>query len=320
MPVPPPWVSDPAGAVARQIVPLYWIMFGAAIVVLAIVDGALIYAGIKFRERPGVPAKQFHGHNLLELAWTVIPTIMVITFSVLSFQRLLVLNDVDTGAQMTMKVLARQWSFTFEYPNEQMFKLSDGTPLQTAEEMHIPVDTKVKLEITSQDVIHAFYVPTLGGEKDAVPGRTTTMWIQADHPGTFKGQCAEFCGQGHADMLITVVAHPKAEYAGWAASAVADADRLNSPATKEGRQLFLSLACAGCHTVAGTPAAGKVGPELTHVASLPSIVGILSPVNAQNLHTWIKDPQKVKPGTIMPTLGLDDATIDKIVSWLLTLK
>jgi cytochrome c oxidase subunit II len=320
MPVLPPWVSAPQGPVAREIVPLYWIMFGAAVVVLAIVDGALIYAGIKFRERPGVPAKQFHGHNLLELAWTVIPTLMVITFSVLSFQRLLVLNDVNTGAEMTIKVHARQWSFTYEYPNDPMFKLSDGSALQTAEEMHIPVDTKVKLEITSQDVIHAFYVPTLGGQKDAVPGRTTTLWIQADHAGSFKGQCAEFCGDGHADMLITVVAHPKTEYADWAKSAVADADRLNSPATKEGRELFLSLACAGCHTVAGTPAAGKIGPELTHVASLPDILGILKPVNAQNLHTWIKDPQKVKPGTLMPTLGLDDATIDKIVSWLLTLK
>ncbi len=322
MPVLPPWVSDPAGPVAREIVPLYWILFGAAVVVLAIVDGGLIYAGIKFRERPGVAAKQFHGHNMLELAWTVIPTLMVITFSVLSFQRLLVLNDVDTNAEMTVKVIARQWSFSFQYPAEQTFKLKDGTALQTAQEMHIPVDTKVKLEITSQDVIHAFYVPNLGGQKDAVPGRTTTLWIQADRVGSFKGQCAEFCGDGHADMLITVVAHPKSEYAAWAASAVADADRLNDPATKEGRELFLSLACAGCHTVAGTAAAGKVGPELTHIAADPThkIAGIISPVNAENLRRWIKDPQKEKPGTVMPTLGLDDATIDKIVSWLLTLK
>src|SRR6266540_3990355 len=138
----PPWVSDPAGFSAKEIVPLYWIMFGAAVVVLAIVDGGLIWAGIKYRERPGVPAKQFHGHNLLELAWTVIPTIMVITFSVLSFQRLLILNDVDNGADMTIKVHARQWSFQFEYPQsykDARFVTRDSKTLLAAQELHIPV-------------------------------------------------------------------------------------------------------------------------------------------------------------------------------------
>lgn len=322
MPVLPPWVSDPAGPVAREIVPLYWIMFGAAVLVLAIVDGALIWSGIRFRERPGVPAKQFHGHNGLELAWTVIPTVMVVTFSILSFQRLLTINDVDTGVNMTVKVQARQWAFTFEYPKEQMFLLKDGSPLQAAQELHIPVDTKIKLEITSQDVIHSFWVPNLGGKKDAVPGRTTTLWLQADRPGEFKGQCFEFCGDGHADMLIRVVAHPKGEYGTWAKRAVDEASAAVNPDTAKGRQLFLSLACAGCHVVAGTTAQGKVGPELTHIAKDPShkIAGILSPVNAENLHRWIKDPQKEKPGTVMPTLGLDDATVDEIVKWLLTLK
>ncbi|MBU6423349.1 MAG: cytochrome c oxidase subunit II [Chloroflexi bacterium] len=323
MPIQPPWTTDPAGPVAREIAPLYWIMFAAAVIVLIVVDGGLIYAGIRFRERPGVPAKQFHGNNLLELAWTVIPTLMVVTFSVLSFQRLLVLNDVNTGAAMTITVIARQWQFSYRYPNEPRYKLADGSILTTATDLHIPANTKIKLDITSQDVIHAFYIPPLGGQKDAVPGRTTTLWIEADHPGTYKGQCAEFCGSGHADMLINVVAHPKDQYAAWVASAVKSANEAaaaGGPQVAAGRQLFLSLPCAGCHTIAGTSAQGKVGPELTHIASLDSIVGILKPVNAQNLHTWIKDPQKVKPGTIMPTLGLDDATIDKIVTYLLTLK
>lgn len=322
MPVLPPWVSDPAGPVAREIVPLYWIMFGAAVVVLAIVDGALIWSGIRFRERPGVPAKQFHGHNLLELAWTVIPTIMVVTFSILSFQKLLILNDVDTGADMTIKVHARQWTFTFEYPKEQMFLLKDGSPLQAAQDLHIPVNTKVKLELTSADVIHSFWVPNLGGKKDAVPGRTTTLWLEADRPGQYKGQCFEFCGDGHADMLIQVTAHPKNEYAAWAKQAVEQAGQGIDTDTAKGRQLFLSLACAGCHTIQGTSAVGKVGPDLSHIAKDPShkLAGTSLTVNANDLHTWIKDPQKVKPGTVMPTLGLDDATVDEIVKYLLTLK
>ena len=325
MPVLPPWVSDPAGASAREIVPLYWIMFGAAAVVLAIVLGALVWSGIRYRERPGVTAQQMHGNNVLELAWTVIPTIMVVTFSILSFQRLLVLNDVDTGADMTVKVHARQWSFGFEYPpsyKDALFTTSDGKALLAAEELHIPVGAKVKLEITSQDVIHSFWIPNLGGKKDAVPGRTTYLSLQADRAGTFKGQCFEFCGDGHADMLLIVVAHPPSEYATWAKSAVEEFNRSIDPATAKGRELFLSLACAGCHTVKGTPANGKVGPELTHIAKDPNhkLPGSVGTVNAANLHRWIKDPQKEKPGTLMPTLGLDDQTIDQIVNWLLTLK
>ncbi len=322
MPVLPPWVSDPAGASAKEIVPLYWFMFGAAVLVLAIVDGALIWSGIKYRERPGVPARQFHGHNLLELAWTVIPTIMVVTFTILSFQRLLVLNDVDTGAEMTIKVHARQWTFNFEYPQTYQgttFVTSDGTPFTSAEQVDIPANTKVKLEITSQDVIHSFWVPNLGGKKDAVPGRTTTLSLESDRPGTFKGQCFEFCGDGHADMLLLVVAHPKAEYATWAKNAVAEYNRRNSPETKAGRELFKSLACAGCHTIQGLTG-GKVGPELTHVASKGDIAGVLRPLDEANMTKWIANPPAVKPGTQMPNYNLDQDTIAKLVQFLLTQK
>ena len=316
-----PWPIDPQGPQARAIAELYWIMFGAAIVVLVIVDGALIYAGIKFRERPGHRAAQFHSHNVLELLWTVIPTLMVISFAVLSFQKLDYINDTASGAEITVQVSGRQWSWTYKYPQQPMFRLADGTYLQGAEELHIPVNTKVRLELSAQDVIHSYFVPSLGGKKDAVPGRQTDMWIQADRPGSYKGQCAEFCGDGHADMLLTIVVHAKDAYAKWAESAVAEANRLSDPATKKGRETFLALACVGCHTVQGTTAAGKVGPELTHVASKKSIAGgVLSPVNAETLTRWIKNPPAVKPGTQMPNLGLADEQVRDIVTWLLTLK
>src|SRR5207247_8241857 len=121
-----PWPNDPQGPQARSVSDLYWIMFVAAVVVLAIVDGGIIYAGIKFRERPGHVAKQFHGHNLLELTWTIIPTVMVLGFSVLSFQKLLYINDASTDAQMTVKVVAQQWVWNFQYPSEPAFKTTDG--------------------------------------------------------------------------------------------------------------------------------------------------------------------------------------------------
>lgn len=319
MPPLPPWVSDPAGPVAREIVPVYWIMFVFAIIVLAIVDGGLIYAGIKFRERPGHVAKQFHGHNMLELTWTVIPTLMVLGFSVLSFQKLLVINNVDENAEMVIQVEARQWSWQYSYPDTETFKTTEG-PLVGFEELHIPVDTKVKLVLTSTDVIHDFFVPNLGGKMDAVPGRTTQLWLQADRPGSYKGQCAEFCGDGHADMLITVVVHPKNEYGLWAKKAVEDANRLLDPATKAGRELFRGLACANCHTIRGVSAGKFPGaPELTKFASNPDIAGVL-PVTEENLKRWLANPPGVKPGTAMPSLGLDETTINALTQFLLTLK
>lgn len=315
-----PWPNDPLGPQARASADVYWIMFVCAIIVLAIVDGGLIYAGLRFRERPGHVAKQFHGHNFLELVWTVVPTLMVISFSVLSFQKLTTINDTSNAA-MTIDVQAQQWTWIFNYPKEDRFKLSDGSYLQGATELHIPVGQKIHLQLSSKDVIHSFWVPNIGGKKDAVPGRPTDLWIQADKPGTYKGQCFEFCGTGHADMLITLVAQGPDEYASWIKDTLAEANRSTDPAVKKGRETFLSLACVGCHTVQGTVAQGKVGPELTHVASKPSIAGgVLSPVNEANLTKWISNPPAVKPGTLMPNLGLSEEQIHDIVQWLLTLK
>jgi cytochrome c oxidase subunit II len=322
-----PWPVDPQGPLARSIADLYWVMFGAAVIVLAIVVGALVVAGIRFRERPGHQARQYHGNNLLELIWTVVPTLMVISFSVLSFQRLTLVNDVDSGAAMTIKAEGKQWVWSFQYPSDPGFKLSDGTYLKAAEELHIPAGQKVKIELSSVDVIHSFYIPKLGGQKDAVPGRATEMWIQADRPGTYAGQCVEFCGTGHADMLITVVAQNPADYAAWQNAAVKQANLFNDPAVAQGKQLFTTLACAGCHTIQGLTG-GKVGPDLTHIASQKTpIAGIAGlDVNEANLIKWVSNAPSLKPGVVMPVFSnkaggpLDDATIQAIVKFLETLK
>lgn len=323
-----PWMNDPQGPLSRTIADLYWIMFAAAVVVLAIVVGALVVAGIRFRERPGHQARQYHGNNLLELVWTVVPTLMVISFSVLSFQRLNYVNDVDSGVAMTIKAEAKQWVWGFQYPSDPKFQLSDGKSyLTAAEELHIPAGQKIKIELSSVDVIHAFYVPKLGGQKDAVPGRATTMWIQADRPGTYVGQCAEFCGTGHADMLITVVAQNPADYAAWQAAAVKQANLFNDPAVATGKQLFTTLACAGCHTIQGLTG-GKVGPELTHLMSQKTPIGGVAglTLSEANLVKWVGDAPGLKPGIVMPAFSkaaggqLDDAQILAIVKFLETLK
>lgn len=313
------WPNDPQGALARDIAGLYWIFFTCAVIVFGLVTGALIYAGIRFRERPGHVAKQFHGNVPLEIVWTAIPAMMVVTFAVLGFSHLGYIN-ASSDAEMTIKVEGRQFAWVYTYPAEPSFLTREGKPLQTAETVHIPTGTKVRFELTAKDVIHSFFIPSLGGHKDAVPGRTTNVWIEADQPGTYKGQCSELCGSGHADMLITVVAHAKNEYATWAKGALDDYNRLNGPEVAKGRETFLANACVGCHLIQGTTAAGKVGPELTHIASKPTIAGVMNGVNADNLTKWLKNPQAVKPGTQMPNLGLSDQTIADIVSYLLTLK
>src|SRR6266851_2785601 len=251
-----PWPADPESPMARSIADLYWVMFGAAVIVLAIVVGALVIAGIRFRERPGHQARQYHGNNVLELIWTIVPTLMVIAFSV-----------------------------------------------------------------------HAFHVPKLGGQKDAVPGRDTSTWVQADRPGTYAGQCIEFCGTGHADMLITVVAQNQADYDAWLAGALKDANRFTSPDVAKGKQLFTTLACAGCHTIQGLTKA-TIGPELSHIASQKTPIGGVPglDVNEANLVKWIGNAPSLKPGVVMPVFSkkyggpLDDATINTIVQFLLTLK
>ncbi len=330
-----PWPNDPQGPLSRSIADLYWLMFAAAVIVLAIVVGALVYAGLMFRERPGHQARQYHGHNLLELIWTVIPTLMVITFSVLSFQRLVLVNDVDSGAAMTIKAEGRQWVWNFQYPSESRYALADGkTYLSQPAEIHIPVGQKVKIELSATDVIHSFYVPALGAHKDAVPGRATATWLQADRPGTYVGQCSEFCGTGHADMLITVVAQNAPDYDTWLAAALKDANRFSDPAVAKGKEFFTSLACAGCHTIQGLTKA-TIGPDLTHLTTqktsgnftLNPIAGVAGlELNEANLTKWVGNAPGVKPGVVMPAFSnkvggpLDDATINSLVQFLLTLK
>src|SRR5258708_17845243 len=157
------------------------------------------------RERAGHGGREYHGNNLLELIWTIVPTLLVISFSVLSFQRLALVNDVDSGAAMTIKAEGKQWVWSFHYPADPKFQLKDKTYLSQPEELPIVAGQKAKIELSSADVIHPFYVPNLGGQKDAVPGRNTVLSIQADRPGTYGGQCIAFCGTGHAHILITLL-------------------------------------------------------------------------------------------------------------------
>src|SRR5258708_19743784 len=168
-----PWPNDPQGPLARSIAAIYWLVFAVGVGVVEIVGGAVVVGGIRFRGRPGHAARQYHGNNLLELIWTIVPTLLVISFSVLSFQRLALVNDVDSGAAMTIKAEGKQWVWSFQYPADPKFQLKDKTYLSQPEELHIVAGHKVKIELSSVDVIHAFSVPNLTGQHNPLPPPTT---------------------------------------------------------------------------------------------------------------------------------------------------
>jgi cytochrome c oxidase subunit 2 len=207
-------------------------------------------------------------------------------------------------------VVGHQWWWEFQYPE---------LGFVTANELHVPVGRRVELRLTSTDVIHSFWVPELQGKTDLIPGRENVAWIEADRPGVYGGQCAEYCGIQHTHMGLLVVAQPEAEYEQWAAGQRAPAVTPADSTTDRGRETFLR-ACALCHTVRGTPAGGRLGPDLTHLASRRTLAAGLLPNTAGHLGGWISNPQALKPGTRMPRVPLSRDEFRLLHQYLLTLR
>ena len=308
----PQSVFAPAGPVARAQRDLIVTALSILIPIFIVVGGGYLYAVIRFRSRPGdgVPP-QTHGSVRLEVVWTVIPILLLIVLAVPTVRQIFALNDIPEGA-IEVRAVGYQWWWSFDYPEQGV---------TTANELRIPVGKPVKLTLTSTDVIHSFWVPRLAGKMDVVPGRENVMWLQADEPGIYYGQCAEYCGTSHANMRFRVVALPEDEYNAWiesrmAVAAVAPAD----PLAQRGHDLFVNGACAACHTIAGTNAQGKVGPDLTDFGSRTSLAAGVLENTPENLRAWLKNPQAVKPGARMPNLGLSDADINALVAFLTSLE
>jgi cytochrome c oxidase subunit 2 len=202
---------------------------------------------------------------------------------------------------LTVRVIAHQWFWTIEY---------NGGRVTTANELHIPVNTRVDVVGTSADVIHSFWVPELNRKVDLIPGRTSSVLLYADRAGTYPGQCAEFCGQQHAHMQLAVVADP--HFARWLSGESAPASRW--------LPLFAEKGCANCHAIQGTPARGDVGPDLTHAASRATLAAGTIPNDRVHLRAWLEDPQRIKPGVKMPKLPLSQRDLGALVSYLEGLK
>jgi cytochrome c oxidase subunit 2 len=195
-----------------------------------------------------------------------------------------------------------------------------GTPAVTANELHIPTHTRVDVVGRAEDVIHSLWVPELNRKIDLIPGRTTRVLLEADSPGTYRGQCSEFCGLQHAHMTVVVIAQPRAAFDAWLANMSKPAREPVSAAERAGRTTLLDQSCADCHTLRGTPADGDVGPDLTHLASRRTLAASTIENTPAELRRWIADPQRIKPGSRMPAVPLTDNQLDDLTAYLESLR
>lgn len=289
----------------------FWIMAGIFIVVA----GVLAVAVIRFRERKGQRGElppQVEGNTFLELLWTIVPIFLLAILGVVTVSGSFVLANLAPAKKaVVVQVTGHQYWWAFTYPQ---------TGITTANDLHIPVGEKIDLELTSADVMHAFWVPRLGGKTDAVPGRTNYMWFEASKPGIYTGQCAEFCGTSHANMRIVVDAQPRAQYAAWVRAMKHPHSVPTSGLAKQGYLDFKTAGCFVCHTIAGTPYLGVIGPNLTNLALRPMIAGNIMKNTPANLAAWIHDPPAMKPGALMPALHLSQSQIRALVAYLDSLK
>ena len=314
------WIGSRTPA-TEDVIDLYWAMFWIAAVILLIVEGGIIASVVLFRQRPGHEAHAFHGNTFLEFTWTIIPAIIVLGLSAYSFKSLSTLTNVG-DAKMTIEVTGRQWQWSFKYP--------DG--LQVNTEAHIPLNTKVRFNIGSVDVIHSFWVPKLSGKMDAVPGFTSSIWVQATEPGEYLGQCTEFCGLGHADMLAKVVAQPQADFEKWLADTRKAQQEVPADKVAAGQQIANQpTTCIACHSFdPNRTSPNPAAPNLGHYASQGPFNEPLKALKNSGdpdwLRKWVSDAKSIKPGTAMPTWlntagGTLTATqIDSVVAYLMSLK
>ena len=215
---------------------------------------------------------------------------------------------------LTIQVRGHQWWWEFIYQNKDQSQI-----FTTANELHIPVGKPVRFAIESADVIHSFWIPRLGGKTDTIPGQTNVAWLEADHPGVFRGQCSQYCGQEHARMALAVYADTPAAFDAWRKAQLADAPQPASAGVRVGEEVFIER-CGACHTVRGTTAMGHVGPDLTHLMSRNTIAAGMLPNNPGYLSGWIANPQAMKPGALMPRPELTGPDLASVRSFLLTLK
>jgi len=310
-------IFDPASTPAKSIADLSVFVLVITGIIFVVVFALLFYSAVKFRggaiEASREPA-QVYGSTQIELAWTIIPILIVVVLFLATARVIHAIEDVpEPAGAVDVIVIGHQYWWEFRYPT---------LGVVTANELHIPVSdparpTPTFLQLLSADTDHSFWVPELAGKTDLMPNHPNRMWMDPQRTGVFLGQCAQYCGTQHAKMLLRVSVDGTEDFAAWARAqqrpAVEDVGAI------EGMRVFESNACMNCHAVAGTPANGRFGPDLTHLMSRATISAGAAKNTHENLRLWIQNPSAVKPGSLMPAMKLSDADLDAVVSYMETL-
>jgi cytochrome c oxidase subunit 2 len=309
---------NPHSHAATDIANLFWWMMGIAFGGLALVSGIMVAAWFRrgrsgTASHPGREGGEHLGNTVVVALGIVLPIAVVCAVFVIGDALIINVTQAPAASStsLTVHAIGHQWWWEFKYP---------GTTADTADEMHIPVDTRVNLVATTADVIHSFWVPALNRKIDTIPGQRNRITLYSHTVDVFRGQCAEYCGLQHAHMAMLVIVQTKAAFRRWLRHEAADARPPSGPAEKAGQKVFLDGACSSCHTIRGTSASGYVGPDLTHLADRKWIAGLAIPNRKGYLAGWIVDSQHILPGNQMPNINLTGIQLRHLLSYLESLK
>jgi cytochrome c oxidase subunit 2 len=310
-------IFSPSSTPALEISHLAIFVFSITGAVFIVVTALLLFVIFRYRVRSEDDASepaQVYGSNQIELAWTVIPVLIVVVLFLATARVLFAIQDAPKPqSALDVTVVGHQFWWEFRYP-----KLG----IVTANELHVPVSgpdhpNPTYLKLMSADVDHSFWVPQLGGKTDLIPNHVNEMWIDPLKPGLYLGQCAQFCGVEHAKMLLRVYVDTPDQFASWIANQ--HQQGLQDPHVAVGRHVFETQSCMNCHTIEGTAATGRFGPNLTHLMSRSTIGSGIAANNPHNLHDWITNPDHLKKGSLMPAMQLSDDQLDPLVAYLSSL-
>jgi cytochrome c oxidase subunit II len=317
-PLSPTNIFAPASTPARSIFGLSLFVLSVTGAIFLVVFALLVYSVVKFRKRrndDGQEPAQVYGSNQVETAWTIIPILIVVALF-MATARVIALVEKTPPPSNAIAVTAIGHQFWWEYRYPKLGVI-------TANELHVPVSdpahpTPTFITLLSADTDHSFWVPRLAGKTDLIPNHPNSMWIDPDATGLYLGQCAQYCGTQHAKMLLRVYVQSKDEFDRWIQQQREPA--VVNDAVAEGQRIFETTACINCHTVSGTVANGRFGPDLTHLMSRDTIAAGAVPNTPENLRLWIRDPNTIKPGSLMPAMELSDQELDALTAYLETLR
>ncbi len=307
-----PGIFSAATAQGRAISDLFVLELVLSALLLLFILGLITAILVRFRGRPGEPdPPQAGGHRRLEIAWTAAPLAVLAVLFGFTFQAMQRASAADQTA-LLLRVIGHQWWWEFQYPD---------LGVTAANEVHAPVDRPLTLEIESADVLHSFWAPRFGAMRDAIPGKINRLPLRIEQAGSYDGACTQFCGLQHAWMRNRIIVDPPDQFDAWVRSQQQPAASPSGGAAAMGRDIFLTATCVNCHTVAGTPAAGRAGPDLTHFGSRSTIGGGVLPNTLEDVQRWVRDAGAIKPGVLMPSFQtLSDEDLGALATYLKSLR